>query len=291
MDLNDLLQKHGIPRSDVLVLRHRPQEPILRKTLPWFAIEKPNLFNAYQQSQFPKVEKAFTRAKYIASFIGINAGTAVFVGLYTVKSWRLLDSEEFWRIAENKELHDSYGMPGLGENRPSTLWFDLDPCDEFYKNWRGRLVIRWPGLERSWWRWADRNIFEIEAIREDSAFEEAMPAWDTLVLTWSELKVLPSKWQDKLRDWRGIYYIMDSSDGRGYVGSACSTENILGRWQNYGVSGNGGNTELKKRDPNNFLFSILQRVSPDMSTDEVIRVEQAWKIRLHTRGEFGLNNN
>lgn len=290
MHLSDLLQKHGIPAADVLVLRHRPQEPKLRRTLPWLAAERPDLYNAYQQAQFPKVEKAFTRAKYIASFIGVDAGTALFAGLYAVKSWRPLSFHEYWKIATNKELQESFGMVGFGGDRPTILWFDLVLSTEFYPTWRGRLVIRWAGLERSWWRWADRNTFEIDAIRESSAFEDVMPAWEKLVVTWSELKVLPSKWQAALKEWRGIYYILDSSDGRGYVGAAYSTENILGRWLNYGVSGHGGNKELRKRDPNNFQFSILQRVSPDMPSDEVIQLEQTWKTRLHTR-KFGLNEN
>lgn len=289
MHLNDLLQKHSIPPADVLVLRHRPQESTLRKTLPWLAQERPDLYNAYQQSQFPKVEKAFTRAKYIASFIGDKAGTAVFAGLYVVKGWQPLSFDGYWKIAANKELHESFGMAGL-DSRPTVLWFDLVLSSDFYASWRGRLVIRWPGLERSWWRWADRNTFDIHAIRESRAFEEAMPAWDELVITWSELKVLPSMWRASLREWRGIYYILDSSDGRGYVGAAYSTENILGRWLNYGISGHGGNKELRKRDPNNFVFSILQRVSPDMPSDEVIQLEQTWKIRLHTK-EYGLNEN
>jgi hypothetical protein len=93
-----------------------------------------------------------------------------------------------------------------------------------------------------------------------------------------------------LREWRGIYYILDSSDGRGYVGAAYGADNILGRWLNYGISGHGGNKALRKRDPSNFHFSILQRVSPDMPSDDVIRLEHAWKTRLHTR-EFGLNKN
>ena len=200
MHLNDLMQKHGISPEDVLVLRHCPQEPKLRKTLPWLAAVKPDLYNAYQQSQFPKVEKAFTRAKHIASFIGINAGTALFAGLYVVKGWRQIGSEEYWNIEANKELHETFGMAGLGGDRTKILWFDLLLNTEFYAAWRGRLIIRWPGLERSWWRWADRNTFLIEAIRETSAFEEVMPAWNELVLTWAELKILPSKWKASLKE-------------------------------------------------------------------------------------------
>ena len=112
--LNDLLQKHGIRPAEVLVVRHRPVEPKLRKTLPWLASAKPDLYNAYQQAQFPKVEKAFTRAKYIASFIGVDAGTALFIGLYAVKGWRPLGLKGFWRIPANKELHESFGMAGSG---------------------------------------------------------------------------------------------------------------------------------------------------------------------------------
>ncbi len=93
-----------------------------------------------------------------------------------------------------------------------------------------------------------------------------------------------------LSQWRGIYYIFDSSDCKGYVGSASGEYNIYGRWLNYAASGHGGNKWLKKRDSSNFSFSILQRVSPDMDTVEIIRIENSWKERLHTRYPFGLND-
>jgi hypothetical protein len=37
MTLNDLLQRHHVDPKTVLVLRHRPHEPALRKVLPWLA--------------------------------------------------------------------------------------------------------------------------------------------------------------------------------------------------------------------------------------------------------------
>ncbi len=91
-------------------------------------------------------------------------------------------------------------------------------------------------------------------------------------------------------EWRGIYFIYDESDGKGYVGSAYGKDNILGRWLSYKASGHGGNKQLCKRYPKNFRFSILQRVSPDMDADDVIRIEGTWKERLHTR-DYGLNEN
>jgi hypothetical protein len=64
-----------------------------------------------------------------------------------------------------------------------------------------------------------------------------------------------------------------------------------GRWLNYAKTGDGGNKLLRLRKPDNLHFSILQRVSPDMVPEDVIRLESTWKDRLHTRGEFGLNVN
>jgi hypothetical protein len=46
LELNDLLNKHDIDLSAVLLMRHRPTEPELRKVLPWLANERPNIYNA-----------------------------------------------------------------------------------------------------------------------------------------------------------------------------------------------------------------------------------------------------
>jgi len=58
MNLNDLLRGKGIDPRHVLVLRHRPNEPELNKVLPWLAAEEPGVFNAYQQTQGERVERA-----------------------------------------------------------------------------------------------------------------------------------------------------------------------------------------------------------------------------------------
>jgi hypothetical protein len=51
---------------------------------PLLAADRPDLFNAYQQTQGRKVEKAMTKAGYVASFIGHEPGKALFVGLYKI---------------------------------------------------------------------------------------------------------------------------------------------------------------------------------------------------------------
>lgn len=286
MLLNDLLSIKNIDPKTVLVFRHRPESQ-LNKVFPWLAAEHPDLFNAYQQAQGEKLERVMQRAKYIASFIGPNPGKALFVGLYQIKGVQQITREQFMAKRANQELK-SYGMDD--PQRDSLLWFDLVLCD-FYTEWKGKLIITWPGLERSWWRWADRNNIPVHAVVEDSQLVENMPDWDQIDLSWSDLSILPSKWKSALSHWRGIYYIFDTSIGKGYVGSAYGENNLLGRWMNYAARGHGGNNLLRGLDPSNFQFTVLQRVSPDMDATDVIRLEASWKQRLHTRKPHGLNDN
>ncbi len=177
----------------------------------------------------------------------------------------------------------------MSGKRATTLWFDLAPLD-FRPEWKGKLIVRWPGIERSWCRWAGNNQLDVVSIVEDSLLDREMTHWTQISMSWHELGVLPTKWRDALRQWRGIYFILDVSDGKGYVGAAYGAENLLGRWQNYAKSGHGGNKRLRERKSENLRFSILQRVSPDMESQDVQSLEASWKDRLHTR-QFGLNDN
>jgi hypothetical protein len=293
MNLKDLLLSKNIDPQHVLVLRHRPLEPELNKVLPWLAAERPDVFNAYQQTQTKRVEQAMKNARDVAAFIGHEPGKALFVGLYSVKESKPITPKEYGQIPANDVLK-SFGHEGFTEesSRSSILWFDLVLTD-FYAHWKGKLIVRWPPLDKNWYRWAYRpnNEMPVLAILEESALDAAMPEWDAIDLTWVELGVLPTQWKSRLSEWRGIYYIFDISDGKGYIGSAYGEYNLLGRWSNYAARGHGGNRLLQQRDPRNFRFTILQRVSPDMEAHDVIRLESSWKQRLHTRKPYGLNDN
>jgi hypothetical protein len=290
MELNDLLRGKGFDLQKILVLRHRPTEHDLRGVLPLLAADSPDLFNAYQQTHGPKVEKAMLSASYVASFIGHEPGRALYVGLYKIGKTKPLTHAQYWRVPAYIELK-KLGMQGFtGTKRPACLWFDLQLTD-FYSQWKGKLIVDWPPPERAWWRRAHRNVMPIHAILEDGALDTAMKRWDELDFSWGQLAALPKRWQAKLAEWRGIYYIFDTSAGKGYVGSACGSENLLGRWRNYATSGHGGNRLLKHRDPQHFRFTILELVAPDEEAEEVIRLESSWKERLHSRHPAGLNDN
>ena len=74
------------------------------------------------------------------------------------------------------------------------------------------------------------------------------------------------------------------------LASRAGAENLLGRWSDYARSGHGGNRELRKSEPADLVFSILQLTSPDLEVADVVALENSWKARLHTCG-FGLNAN
>ena len=291
LTFNDLLGLSGIAEKDVLVFRHRPFEPALNRVFDWILAERPDLFDCYQSTHAQRTESALTRARYLASFIRHAPGTALFAGFYEVASSRKLSVRDIMERPLHRELM-SLGMAGIKavEGRDAASVFEL-PVTSWHENWRGRMIVRWPGLERSWYRWADRNTFEIDAIARESLFAPAMPSWDALSLEWNELLLMPSSWQANLRNWRGIYLIIDQSDGKQYVGSAYGAENILQRWREYARSGHGGNSLLRPRNSATFRFSILQRTSPDLPDAEVIAIERTWKDRLRTRAPWGLNEN
>ncbi len=288
---NELLERSGIDLKDVVVFRHRPVEPALNRAFDMIVSERPDLFECYQDCHGARTEASLLKARYVASFIRHMPGSALFVGLYEVRSHQWLSPEAIVSRPKHKELM-GLGMGGVTatQGRESIAVFEM-PLLPWHVEWSGKLIVRWPGLERSWVRWADRNSFEIEAIAVDSLLTRKRPAWDDLIVAWNEIELFSADWQSAIGQWRGIYLITDKSDGKCYVGSACGDENILQRWRDYAKSGHGGNALLRGRNPKNFSFAVLQLVAQDMPRDEVIKLEGRWKRRLNTLAPAGLNAN
>ncbi len=289
--LNLLLEETGIDPNLVLAMRHRPWEDSLNLTFDSIAAEHPALFNCYQSTHGPRTEAALKRARYLASFIRHEPGTALFIGLFEVGGFEVRLANEI----EARPLHQelvAMGMSGDFATRRSTqvAEFSLQKTD-WAKDWQQRLIVRWPGADRAWYQWVGRTKVEIEALAEAPVLETRPPPWQQMCPNWAELRVLPRKWQDALRHWRGIYLITDATDGLQYVGSAAGEENLLQRWTDYAKTGHGGNKRLRQRSPEKFRFSILERISPDAPRDEVLALENSWKDRLQTRWPKGLNGN
>lgn len=288
LDFVTLLKTIDIDPAEALVVRHAPVEKSLRRVLPWLVEERPDLWLAYQQIQWESLEKAMASAKYIASFIGQEPAKGTFAGLYRIGGHQVLDPAGYRTFPGNAELA-ALGMSGRSPEMGDCLAFELEHLDHWHE-WVGRLTIVWPRPHQNWWRKASRASFKVATIEAESRFVRGIPDWQDIVLTHAELQSLPASWSAALAQWRGIYFIYDTASRSGYVGSACGSDNIHGRWRDYARSGHGGNRELRNCRPVDLRFSILQRTSPDLDPSEVIRIEASWKERLHTR-TFGLNRN
>ncbi len=286
LTLDMLLENAGIPHEDVIVARHTPKEPPLRKIIKAIVAERPDLFRVFQSVQSERLEGAMTRAGYMASFVENGPSGGVFAGLYLIGPSQRVSQQQFQAVPENRELL-SLGMDDEWTRDP--LMFDMLLCEEL-SEWIGKLCVSGWSNPRAWWQWSKPGRFPITAIHPENILSQGMPAWDELVLSWSELQILPASWRAKLAEWRGVYLIFDVARSQGYVGSAYGQENILGRWRSYEATGHGGNAKLLASVPTNLRFSILQRTSPDMLPDDVIALEGLWKTRLHTRSH-GLNMN
>lgn len=289
MEFNDLLSKAGIETSNVLIMRHRPSDPLLRKALPRLALEDEKSFIDYQSSHGPRTEAALSRVDYIASFIADGSNRALFVGLFQIISREWVEGSRWLANPTLAALVDVKVRER--RERSEVIWFTQNRVKQFYPEWTGCLQVAWPPPERSWFRRAERNVLPVVAIHEEQALVPRMADWDQLVFGWAELNQLPRRHANLLESWRGIYLIKDLSDGACYVGSAYGQDNLLGRWLNYGRSGHGGNVLLKGRSAANFQFSILERLPETIDPRQVITRENSWKIRLGTRTPNGLNAN
>jgi len=222
------------------------------------------------------------------SFIEVGPGKQVFVGVYNRVRVTERPMDEILPDPEIQYLAESFGM-GMGfavAKRESFPWFQFELTDVLLDK-AGRLAIARPN-GRNIVRLAENLDVPIEAIEASPLFDPPPPGWRELMLTGPEVRHLPTAWAARLREWRGIYLIVDESDGQRYVGAVYGEENLLGRWTTHVAGDRGVTRELRQRNPLDFRFSILERVSPDMLADDVIALEQTWMERLHTR-QFGLN--
>lgn len=130
MDFNDLLQKADIEPASVLIMRHRPSDPLLRKALRRLALEDEKSFIDYQSSHGPRTEAALKRVKFIASFVADGSNRALFVGLFgitgsaTVEGSRWLSNPTLLSLVDI-EVRER-------RERAEVVWFHQERVLSFY---------------------------------------------------------------------------------------------------------------------------------------------------------------
>jgi len=156
-----------------------------------------------------------------------------------------------------------------------------------------RLIIDWRA-PRSWWLKATTAL-SYPVVELADIQKPRFPGFDAIILDFSKLQSvvtdrLYDKWQTALASVKGIYLITDITDGRHYIGKADGSENVLQRWRSYAATGNGGNIELRGRDPENFQFSILRVFDPATPIQVINEAESHFKTALASR-DHGMNRN
>ena len=176
-----------------------------------------------------------------------------------------------------------------------------------FKSLIGRLVVgfsRYQGLRgRAFLLENFMDSMSIAEILENPYEGEEFPGYDNVRIDFSSLELLvqnqKTDWRVALENVKGIYLIVDKSNGKKYVGSAYGDSGIWSRWCTYINTGHGYNDELVMLIEKNgidyarkyFQFAILELRSMKTDDDTIINRESFWKEVLLTRGIFGYNKN
>lgn len=292
LGLGDVLRDEGIAPADVNVMLHSPGDARFAAVMPGLARTRRGILEAYCALHSRGAERALSGGRpWVAVFLATahregGRRAVLFLGLYENRGGRrrpaaemLADPDVDWLVRNTGEYQDI-------ADRPDWTWFDLHQSARM-AHLQGRLVVL-VRLTPNYVRLAENLDAPIHAIHAEGAFDAAPPDWREMIVTGPFLRVLPPGWAARLREWRGIYHIVDESDGARYVGAAYGAENLLGRWTAHVAGGRGVTVGLARRDPARFRFSILDLVSPAAPAEEVIALEQTWMERLDTI-RFGLN--
>ena len=290
-DFADLLRGAGLDRGNCAYCLHKMGDPVRLRAVQSLVEDRPDLFEAFQANHPAGPEATVRDHPLFAAFVQTAPGEATFVGLYdrvvgppqSAADW-LSDpaiAEMVARVDGHVASPETQAAKWAGRLR-----FQFTPRAELADLSR-RLVVADPG-GRAYVRLGQTTDLPVLEIGRRASLVPPLPAWDRLVLTKADLRTLPAAWDAALGQWRGVYLLVDEADGARYVGSAYGTENLLGRWRSH-VAGTRGVTEgLRDRNPATFRFSILELTAPTAPPEEVIRLEQTWMDRLHTRAH-GLN--
>ena len=257
------------------------------------AEEEPALFDAFQNNHGPRIEATIRNRPYVLSFVNTSGREYCLAGLFAITGHCFRTNEDLDDDPRNRALQERYDDCSFAEVGRRTglagrLVFDLSPAPEM-SDLAGRLIVERP-VGRAYARLAENLDCPVLEISRDRRLVPPAPEWDGFIVTTAEVRRMPSAHAARLREWRGVYLIVDEADGQRQVGSASGAENLLGRWQAHVARDRGVTAELGKRDPTGFRFSILELLAPSASAEEVLAIEGNWKDRLATRS-WGLNRN
>lgn len=280
--LQDILPLEQLnQQGKVLLVRHyHPKlDEMLRK----------NLIDEYQSFQ---ARPAFSKCKYVVSFLGTERNMAVFYGVYEVLG--ILKGEKLPTYSnELKEYCNN-------QDTLKDFCLQLKRISEFDK-FQDRLVINWM-VPRGWFH-TYGSVIKKEVVKLfPESFVKDFPGLMNIRLTYSELdRIIKNPdsnqdWYESLTRLQAVYLILDLKSGLQYVGTTYGKNGLWQRWETYvRTNGTGENKELnrlKDRDAlfaQNLQFSILEVLPRNADVTYCTRKESSWMEKLGTR-DFGLNH-
>lgn len=278
---NMLLKAAGIDSAEVRLLRHQTRKAPGRTPYSLWR-DDAAAFERYQSTQ-DSAQRARFKGQYWASFVVPPSGETLFVGLYKVS---------LAGTASTDAIDPLTNGPVGGINNVTV--YDQYECKrvEALSEYTGRLFIHWgdsSSARRAWIQRADNQDKEILELTRDFR-EESFPGFTKLIRPLSEIETMPPSWKEVLRASRGVYLLACPRTREHYVGSASGEHGFLGRWRAYIANNHGGNVGLRIRDPSDYLVSVLEVAASSASKEDIIALENMWKIKLSSRN-IGLNNN
>ena len=275
---SDVLRRAGIAPAQVKLIRHSLADKGFRE-----CYEK-GMVTEYTRQQ----KEGFSREyPYWAVFISEKGCYAKLYALYKVGD-SVPDTES---VVPAGFPHPEWFK---GQNR----YFALDRLD-LLQEYEGRLVIDWGASARMWHQ---KGTTEKPIVAIQSARQVSFPGYENVILTYDQLKEMVENstdyvlWHTALAAVNAVYLIVDTENGKQYVGSAYGAEGLLSRWRCYVDTLHGNNKLMREliclhpERYHHFQFSILQILPQTATKDEVTHTESLWKKKLLSV-RFGMNGN
>jgi hypothetical protein len=198
-----------------------------------------------------------------------------------------------------------YKVLGVAEGTESPYYYqtELMPgLDDLI----GRVIVHYHRPSRASYIWGNKYAKDLDVleIKRERMSVPSFPGYNKVLITHERLKTIVGlqepTWKGALSNVKGIYLIVDISNGKEYVGSATGAGGIWQRWEAYAHIGHAYNRELielldaiKGKGAGhvyNFQYSILETADSKATPEFVLAREGFWKTVLLTR-EFGYNAN
>ncbi len=275
---SDILEKVGLDPSNVKLIRHSKSDDKFR------ACADAGIIFEYTMHQKKDFSKGF---EYWCVFIeeGLKAR------LY--KTYKVLGF--------NPDTPDRvpYGLSEIeaDQYQGKSAVFQLEELD-ILKEYESRLVIEW----KSTVVFAQKGTIKKPVIAIENASKIPFVGFENFIKSYDELSEIIeddwtySEWHAAFKSVYAVYLIVDTENGKQYVGSASGNDGLFGRWSCYVATQHGGNKLMKEAICSHperyhaFQFSILQVLPKTFTKDQVNAVENRWKKKLLSK-QFGMNDN